>query len=118
MPPGMELGSLNIEQYSLSVFHQLHCVASLRDTIQSLRSGTRSKYGEHDHSGHCLDYLRQALMCAVDTTIEWPGSEEEEKLTIGPTNSNGVEHQCRDWDAVYRFAVDHRATDGKGILDA
>lgn len=66
-----------------------------------------------------MDYLGQAIMCAADTTVEWPGSEEEEKkLAIGPTNDNGVEHKCRDWEAVYRFAVDHRATDRKGILDA
>jgi hypothetical protein len=56
-------------------------------------------------------------MCAADTTVEWPGSEEEEKkkekLAIGPTSGNGVEYKCRDWEAVYRFAVGHRATDRK-----
>jgi len=59
-------------------------------------------------------------MCAADTTVEWPGSEEEEKekLAIGPSSGNIVEYKCRDWEAVYRFAVDHRAMDRKGILDA
>jgi hypothetical protein len=61
-------------------------------------------------------------MCAAVIIVEWPGSEEEEekkkKLAIDPTNGNGVEHKCRGWEAVYRFAVDHRATGRKGILDA
>jgi hypothetical protein len=62
------------------------------------------------------------LSCALQTQqFEWPGSEEEEKkekLAIGPSSGNGVEYKCRDWEAVYRFAVDHRVTDRKGILDA
>jgi hypothetical protein len=60
--------------------------------------------GEHDHLGHCLDYSRQAIMCAADTTVEWLDSEEEgSMLAIGPTNGNGVEHKYRDWEAVLQI---------------
>jgi hypothetical protein len=57
-------------------------------------------------------------MCAADTTAEWLNSEEGRMFAIGPTNGNGVEHKCRDWEAVYNFAVDRQATDRKGILGA
>lgn len=51
-------------EYCLSVFHQLHCLATLRSALNSLRYGDNGTHGPHDdhpieHVDHCIDYLRQ-----------------------------------------------------------
>lgn len=51
-----------------------------------------------EHIGHCLDSLRQDIMCAADDTL-MPG------LVQGELGNNQV-LQCRDWDALQRWAKD------------
>jgi hypothetical protein len=83
--------------YQLSVFHQLHCLEMVK--IQ-LETGSRSKsesqrHHQHGHALHCIDWIRQALMCNADSTLD-------------PTNDyiefgDGNVHQCRDFDAVFKW---------------
>ena len=54
-------------EYGMTVFHQLHCLAIIRATINSLRSGETHGNGSHGHdymvhADHCVDYIRQ--VCA------------------------------------------------------
>lgn len=63
------------------------------------------------HLSHCWDYLRQAIMCHADTTLEWLGAPPDD---IGSTGW-GYEHQCRDYTAVFAYATAHRLTDKKVI---
>lgn len=62
------------------------------------RSKAKEKVAEEmvdpAHVRHCIDYLRQSLMCHGDTTIE-----------VKPVGVNGVrgfgtEHQCQDWEQL------------------
>ncbi|CEJ81062.1 hypothetical protein VHEMI01212 [[Torrubiella] hemipterigena] len=64
----------------LDVFHQLHC-------LDSLRRATYPEFYEHEgtpdhwhlHIDHCVDYLRQAIMCHGDTspmTFKWHASAQ------------------------------------------
>ncbi|CAI4219554.1 unnamed protein product [Parascedosporium putredinis] len=66
-----------------------------------------------------LLYVRQAIICAGDTTLDFA-----DDLTFGPdgnvtrygfTGARSV-HQCRDWDAIKAFAEKHKSGDRKGIL--
>lgn len=50
------------------------------------------------HSAHCFDYIRQALMCAGDTTLEG-------KTEAGP--GWGSVHECVDYDALLGWANEH-----------
>ncbi|KAG1862513.1 hypothetical protein DFJ58DRAFT_775467, partial [Suillus subalutaceus] len=43
------------------VFHQIHCLQMFRLALID---------GPNDHSGHCLNFLRQAIPCNSDTTLE------------------------------------------------
>jgi hypothetical protein len=52
------------------------------------------------HSAHCFDYIRQALMCAGDTTLEG-------KTEAGP--GWGSVHECVDYDALLGWANEHSA---------
>ena len=44
------------------------------------------------HLFHCVDYLRQNILCQADTTLEWQ-SESNSELIDG----YGPPHQCRNW---------------------
>lgn len=56
----------------------------------------------HQHARHCFDYLRQALMCAADNTIE-PGNS-----TVHGVTGIGAVHQCRDYDRLVTWTEERR----------
>lgn len=49
------------------------------------------------HIRHCIDLLRQSLMCQPDTTVELKNEE------IGGVTGFGTEHQCKDWDQLIKW---------------
>ncbi|KAK3348677.1 hypothetical protein B0T25DRAFT_457724, partial [Lasiosphaeria hispida] len=107
------------EMYSLSVTHQLHCLAVLRDVIIKYEKGDKSRFAGDGHEYHCLDYIRQAIMCSGDTTLDYADDrvigQEGQVTRYGFTGSNST-HQCRDWDFIRDFAEKHKAGDRTGIL--
>ncbi|KAJ5279202.1 hypothetical protein N7478_004574 [Penicillium angulare] len=94
---------------SIDVFHQLHCLNLLRQGLYP------DYYTKHDpepeytiHRNHCLDHIRQALMCHVDVTpipVIW--AEKEGR----PYNDFQVEHTCRNFGKVKEWA---KARSAKG----
>jgi hypothetical protein len=55
---------------------------------------------------HCIDMIRQVLMCHADTgliTFHWT----EEKIV--PTPDFSTWHQCRDPEQILQWARDHEA---------
>ena len=67
---------------------------------QSVLDGKRMKEDDFPfiasppHIRHCVDLLRQSLMCRPDTTIEIKDDE------LGGVIGFGTKHQCRDWDQL------------------
>jgi hypothetical protein len=59
------------------------------------------------HILHCFDYLRQAVMCYGDTALEGTDRyhimEGKDNLSDG-TYGFGTTHQCKDWNAIIRYA--------------
>lgn len=54
-----------------------------------------------DHIDHCIDSIRQSLMCSADVTpLTWAWDEEDQKLEPVAT----IMHTCRDFDAVREWA--------------
>lgn len=119
----MEPGD-HYEGYILSVFHQLHCLVSLPlftqlsqkymltniklKSILTARLGTSyEEFGNFtrpqlEHTSHCIEYLRQAILCTADTSLEgetgaWPASA-----------AWGQMHTCKSYDALIELA-DKRA---------
>jgi hypothetical protein len=58
---------------------------------------------------HCFEYLRQALICNADTTLE--GLEEDNS----GVNGWGTMHQCCNFNAVLEWTRAQRATSNGGI---
>lgn len=85
--------------YHIKGIHGMHCLKYLRHFIvQSGRSGKPLAAHVVEHMGHCLDNLRQDIMCTADDTL-MPGLYEHrlgDKQVL----------QCRDWDALQRWAKD------------
>ena len=46
------------------------------------------------HVQHCIDFLRQSLMCNADTTLEIVDE------AIKGVKGFGVRHECVDWDRL------------------
>ncbi|KAL1981350.1 hypothetical protein VTN96DRAFT_2741 [Rasamsonia emersonii] len=101
---------------TLEVFHQLHCLDYLRNTIYPLLSGAKthhpdeSEWVKKTHIDHCIDYLRQVLQCHGDLTpitLETiPGVPVLPPPNPAPYKPNfSIRHTCRDFDAVYDFAL-------------
>jgi hypothetical protein len=51
------------------------------------------------HIRHCIDLLRQSLMCRPDTTVELKDDE------VGGVKGFGTEHLCKDWDMLVDFII-------------
>lgn len=105
LPPGQTTREGEGEIYDISVFHQLHCLNHVRTFLFTLKAGmdynnTVETYDsllkhQEDHVYHCFDYIRQALMCNADLTVEWPKTEANgERVAV---DGWGVQHQCKNW---------------------
>ncbi|KAG4429570.1 hypothetical protein IFR05_014945 [Cadophora sp. M221] len=106
------------EVYSLSIMHQLHCLAVIRHVIMKYEKRDKSRFTGDGHEYHCIDYIRQAILCAGDTTLDYAeivtGSDGVQRR-LGFTGANST-HQCRDWDAIRAWAIENRSGDKAGIL--
>lgn len=79
-------------------YHQIHCLTMFSS---ALRYGVESP--EHSerfpqHVQHCLNYVRQMILCAARTDLEpmdLVNSEEKEGA-----DGLGVVHTCVDWHAI------------------
>ena len=84
----------------VSMFHQLHCVEKMRLALDN----PDDPIATIPHLQHCMNFIRQMVLCAADTTLE-PVDEvvrDESGREVGARASGvGVAHTCRDWAAVY-----------------
>ena len=102
--PGDNLGFVHLGPnkrfFGLSMFHQIHCLDSLRKAILGLTHDHRDmEAGELGHTHHCLNYLRQTILCSADVTLEPETPEGSQDVGEGLA----VTHVCRDWGKVYDF---------------
>ena len=85
----------------LDVFHQLHCLNKIRKALSSDYYGADALM----HVSHCMEHLRQAVMCNVDiSTVFWTWSEVKKKALADAR----VTHTCRDFGAVKEWAEGRR----------
>lgn len=83
----------NDRLFVATFFHQLHCVRELSRAFHRPRSNLVSK--EHQH--HCLNYLRQTLLCDAADTLE-EGDFMSRDFEVDRTGGTLV---CWDWEKVY-----------------
>jgi len=62
---------------------------------------------------HCFEYLRQSILCAGNTSLEKAIVVDGEIRC--DVDGWGVQHQCREYDAIYALVEKNHATDETGI---
>ncbi|KAK1524358.1 uncharacterized protein CCOS01_09445 [Colletotrichum costaricense] len=110
--PEMPKFNATMSEYKgvISVFHQLHCVWATREAFFRLLRDGNSTEIDLEHLGHCWDFVRQAIQCRADTTIEWQVSDE-----LSGSLGWGYQHQCYDYDALLAWAEERRWGDEQSI---
>ncbi|KAI5815372.1 hypothetical protein BZA77DRAFT_316437 [Pyronema omphalodes] len=96
--PGEEKGTY---VYGISMFHQLHCLNFLRFAYYPSEVKDMPPDEVVLHRDHCLDYIRQAIMCNGDATFE--------PLKEFGVDGMGAIHQCRDFDSMFTWAYEQRS---------
>lgn len=92
----------NKKVYTIKAVHHMHCLKNLHHTLRDYDEG-REPLVMRDHLYHCLDILRQDLMCIADDTLmevipPIPGS----KRIIH--NGDGETVQCRSYEKLLEWA--------------
>ncbi|KAF8885578.1 hypothetical protein CPB84DRAFT_1685384 [Gymnopilus junonius] len=98
----------------LDVFHELHCLNMIRQSIYSdyyphmWPNNTDTAW----HIGHCLDSIRQSLMCSADISVmvwQWSDALQE---TVEHGN---VTHICRRFDKIQEWAKERQILFNKTV---
>ncbi|KAI5830374.1 hypothetical protein K523DRAFT_272354 [Schizophyllum commune Tattone D] len=83
----------------LDVFHQIHCLNYLRMSLSPERYKPLIRHDllEYEHLSHCVDSIRQSLMCSADVSVNvWQWSEHYQAVA-GRVN---VAHSCRNFNKI------------------
>lgn len=91
----------------LDVFHQLHCLNNVRQALHKDHYPHNHHLTE-DHVSHCIDSIRQSLMCSADISVNvWQWSQELSAVVGYSTQA----HSCRNFDKLKDWARSRRIQD-------
>ncbi|KAL8850300.1 MAG: hypothetical protein Q9221_004715 [Calogaya cf. arnoldii] len=88
--------------FFVSGFHDLHCLKSIHMSITEWNLGHNQTY-ELKHIIHCLDAVRDAIICQADDTPRFTSFPEQKDL---PTQTR----MCRSWNKLSRWAAQPQHT--------
>ena len=78
----------------------------------SLESEKSRKYRKedptHEHLKHCYTFLREAILCSADTTLE--PAKTKDGVRIGEYTAWEWSRECKDWQFIADFATEHQYT--------
>ncbi|KAK2589587.1 hypothetical protein QQS21_012737 [Conoideocrella luteorostrata] len=110
LEPGIDTGRGEI--YSVSLYHQIHCLGLVRKNYWRVVNGIVNADAEitefarselsGSHTAHCFDYFRQSFECSADMSLEWtqPGSKQVDGV--------GIPHVCTSKRAVKEYMDKHQ----------
>ena len=96
--------------FAIGLYHQLHCVNSLRFSYTIARDGLvtdpevlRGKIG---HDNHCFQFIRQSIQCKADNSLV--PMQTNRNLSLAAMGFGSM-HRCGNWEQVRRFVVENQA---------
>jgi hypothetical protein len=104
----------NATVFTTSMTHQLHCLYAVVEVYSGLTSNTPLPEDHHWHMIHCFDYMRQAIMCSADMSLE--GLETTFPDHNGGSDGWDSKHVCRNYDKVRERLESVRAYDDQEIF--
>ncbi|KAF2102100.1 hypothetical protein NA57DRAFT_73537 [Rhizodiscina lignyota] len=93
----------------LDMFHTLDCLNEVRKMLYPKYYGAKAEYNEFKdlHKGHCIDQIRQHIMCSGDLTpVPTKSYDVLDGVSVRYVNSN-YPHTCRNFDSIRNW-VDER----------
>ncbi|KAL7622857.1 hypothetical protein AAE478_006536 [Parahypoxylon ruwenzoriense] len=93
----------------LGVYHHIHCLNNIRRLLSWDYYGPKLAGEKHmegfsaEHSQHCIDTIRQALMCHANTGLYTSQWDEKTRMPSRNLNSNSVT-TCVRWDSLNDWA--------------
>ncbi|KAL8765703.1 MAG: hypothetical protein Q9194_006490 [Teloschistes cf. exilis] len=88
--------------YLLQSHNNLHCLLLLRTGLVEMHDQKpQSKHSSH--ISHCLDGLRQDIMCNADDMPRYSGMDQLRGTGVGQYR------MCKDWTQLEQWANDHSA---------
>jgi len=84
----------------LNGYHGLHCTKRIYISLMEYRKGLPQSLPPR-HIFHCLDSLREQVMCDADDTPRFTHSKNEES---GHITGMHQKRQCRDWSKLENWA--------------
>ncbi|KAJ7019565.1 hypothetical protein C8F04DRAFT_1195607 [Mycena alexandri] len=98
----IRLGSDGIP-FSIGIYHQLHCMNTVRFAYRVARDGlfktAHARDVAFDHANHCFDLLRQTLLCKADTTL----------LPLASINDTTFTRRCGNPAQIMDFVHNNQA---------
>ncbi|KAK4175468.1 hypothetical protein QBC36DRAFT_189817, partial [Triangularia setosa] len=90
----------------LGVAHNLHCVKNIKQFLYreyfypDLNSDSKAFEDLQTHSDHCLDFIRQGIMCHLDYslyTVSWGDRKDI------PTHHDPPVQKCINWEKLHSW---------------
>ncbi|KAI1763305.1 hypothetical protein GGR53DRAFT_497994 [Hypoxylon sp. FL1150] len=91
--------------FALSMHHQIHCLGLIKHVLVMAERNQTLTSGDFRHMDHCVEYIRQAIMCHGDLTLE-PLMPEATRTSI-ESDTWGSKHYCRDWSVLKEVIWKH-----------
>ncbi|KAK2879393.1 hypothetical protein FQN49_000911 [Arthroderma sp. PD_2] len=88
--------------YLLQGFHNLHCLRTLFRYVWNADRGLPQQIAL-THIQHCLDQLRQDVICNADDTPRYAGFQNP------PGTGAGQVRMCKDWGKLEKWALERTA---------
>ncbi|KNG51764.1 hypothetical protein DDE82_008455 [Stemphylium lycopersici] len=104
----------NATVFTTSMTHQLHCLYAVVAVYSGMTSGHELEEDHHWHMIHCFDYMRQAILCSADMSLE--GLETTFPDHNGGSDGWDSKHVCKDPRAVRQHLESVRAYDDQEIF--
>lgn len=96
----VHLGSY-MQPFTVALMHQLKCLDIVRGEL--VQNRTDGPYAPSNLGQHCLNYLRQIVMCHGSGTLE-----SLQYMNHIDTVDKRVIYECKDWEAVRREVVNNQ----------
>lgn len=83
--------------FTPTMVHEIKCINIIRERVIALGRHPEletKNVRRHEVANHCVNYLRQMLLCHGDPTVE---------IVFGkPAGAHGGLQSCWDWEAIYQ----------------
>ncbi|KAJ0118621.1 hypothetical protein J7T55_012873 [Diaporthe amygdali] len=117
-PAGAGFGPGGLVYNSTSVTHQLHCVYIMGKIFSAVLTNSPDLPEPDDYEAHflhCIDYMRQAAMCAGDLAVE-PRGEDGQPGPVNLDNAFNGRHVCKDYTQVKSYLEEQLSEGKRNIL--